>query len=121
MVNLSPAERKAQRKQRAETLFKQGFSQEQIAVLFGVSQSTIRDDLATLVETTNVKGQGKDTLGRKKSTGRPRNSGTKRAGPQPQRKTTTPAIEQAAAELVLDEGKTLAEVAARMLSLSRPD
>jgi hypothetical protein len=38
-----------------------------MAKLLGVSQSTIRDALSTLVETTNVKGQGKDTLGRRKS------------------------------------------------------
>jgi hypothetical protein len=39
-----------------------------IATQLGVSQYTISKDLETLLVTNNVKGQGKDTRGRKKST-----------------------------------------------------
>lgn len=71
---LSVTDRKAQRKSIVEKLARQGFPQEQIATQLGVSQKTISRDLATLDIMTNVEDRGKDTLGRRKSTGRPRNS-----------------------------------------------
>lgn len=63
---------KARRLPLVEALAKQGYTQQAIAMQLGVSQKTISNDLVTLVTVTNVKGQGKDTKGRKKSTGRRR-------------------------------------------------
>lgn len=57
-----------------EQYAKQGYTQEVIAMQLGVGQKTVSRDLETLVAATNVKGQGKDTLGRKKSPGRPKGS-----------------------------------------------
>jgi len=54
-----------------EQLAKQGYTQDAIAMQLGVSQNTIHHDLETLSMIDNVKGQGKDTRGRKRSTGRP--------------------------------------------------
>ena len=51
-TDLPSEKRKAQRKPLAEQLYRQGFTQEQIAAQFGVSQSTIRDDLDGLVPPT---------------------------------------------------------------------
>jgi DNA invertase Pin-like site-specific DNA recombinase len=73
-VNLSPAERKAQRKQRATMLYQQGFTEENIALLFGVSQSTIRDDLSDLVVAT--KSKHAKTKSNPKGAGRPKGSYT---------------------------------------------
>jgi len=95
---------KERRRPIVEQLAKQGYTQDAIATQLGVSQKTISNDLETLVSVTNVKGQGKDTRGRKRSTGRPR------GGPKPERRTTTPAIEATAASLVLDQGKTYDQV-----------
>jgi hypothetical protein len=67
---LSLTDRKAQRKPIAEKLYKQGFKHEAIATQLGMDVRTIYRDLETFVSMSNVKGQGKDTLGRKKSTGR---------------------------------------------------
>lgn len=70
--DLTPAEQRVQRARKAKDMAERGFTHEQIAKQFGVSRVTITTDLLTLSESDNVKGQGKDTLGRKKSTGRPR-------------------------------------------------
>lgn len=73
---LSPTKRRGERKRRAKVLrVERGFTEQQIAELFGVGQATISRDLGTLSEMDNAKGQGKDTLGRKRSPGRPRGSG----------------------------------------------
>jgi hypothetical protein len=47
--------------------------------------------------TDNVKGQGKDTFGRKRSTGRPSETKAKRTGPQPDHRHDAP---EGAARLV---------------------
>src|SRR6516164_1129831 len=60
-----------------EQLAKQGYTQQAIAMQLGVDQATISRDFPTLCIVHNVKGQGKDTLGRTRSTGRPKGS-TKR-------------------------------------------
>jgi transposase len=73
-AELSPADRKAQRQAVAVKLRGQGFTVEAIATQLGVSKSQISNDLATFPQNGNVKGQGKDTRGRKRSTGRPRNN-----------------------------------------------
>jgi hypothetical protein len=48
-ANLAPDDRKAQRKPVAELLFKQGFTQDQIATQLGVSQQMISKDLSGLL------------------------------------------------------------------------
>jgi len=63
---------KERRRPLVEQLAKQGYTQEAIAIQLGVSQQVISKDYATLLLGGNVKGQGKDTRGRKKSTGRPK-------------------------------------------------
>jgi len=90
-----------------EQLAKQGYTQGAIAIQLGVSQNTIHHDLETLSIIDNVKGEGKDTLGRKRSTGRPKGGGGKHTGPQPARRTDVPQ----AAELVLDRGMTYDQAA----------
>lgn len=72
---LSSSERKLQRQPLARKLHDQGFSPEDIAKQFGVDVRTIYRDLETFDSVSNAKGDGKDTLGRKKSTGRPKGSG----------------------------------------------
>jgi hypothetical protein len=96
----------ARRRPIVEQLRKQDYSQQAIARQLGVSQDTISNDCETLTTVVNVKGRGKDTLGRKKSAGRPKGSGQRRSGPQPARRTTEPQKAQAAATLVLDRGMT---------------
>jgi hypothetical protein len=61
---------KERRRPLVEQLRTQGYAQQAIAMQFGVNQARIARDL-TLCSTHNVKGQGKDTLGRKRSTERP--------------------------------------------------
>lgn len=74
---LSSSERKEQRKPLARKLYEQGFTLEEIAKQFGVTHKTISLDLKDICTSgTNVKvDRGVDTLGRKKSTGRPKGSG----------------------------------------------
>ena len=60
---------KERRRPLVEQLAKQAYTQEAIARQLGVSQMTISRDIETLNIVFNVKGQGKDTRGRKKSTG----------------------------------------------------
>lgn len=95
---LSPSERKLQRQPLARKLYGQGFSPENIASQFGVDARTIYRDLETFDSVSNVKGDGKDTLGRKKSTGRPK-------GSKARRKNELPSAELAAKK-ILDEGKS---------------
>jgi hypothetical protein len=71
---LSPNARKVKRQALAEQLYRQGFTMEQIGTQFGVSEKTISKDLEHYTSGYNVKGQGKDTLGRQKSPGRPKDS-----------------------------------------------
>jgi IS30 family transposase len=79
---LPPDQRtKERRRPLVETLAKQGYTQEAIAMQLGVSHQTVGRDLETLSIVDNVKGQGKDTRGRKKSTGRPKGSSKKRETP----------------------------------------
>jgi transposase len=87
---------KERRRPLVEILAKQGYTQEAIAMQLGVSHQTVGRDLETLSIVDNVKGQGKDTLGRKKSTGRPKGR---------QRKTTADQDAQIAGA-ILDSGKT---------------
>jgi transposase len=68
-ADLTPAERTAKRKAEAERLYKQGFTMEQIAKLFGVSHMTIARDLEsfnTALKPPRPKG------GRPKSSTKPR-------------------------------------------------
>lgn len=94
---------KERRRPIVEALAKQGYVQAAIAMQLGVSQDTVSRDIATLTTVVNVKGQGKDTLGRKRSTGRPKRQTKPRTAP-------APADAQKMAEAVLDEGKTLEQV-----------
>jgi transposase len=74
MWAVMPAEnRKTQRKPIAERLYAQGFTMEAIATQLGVSVETVSQDLKTFSGDRKMSpDQGTDTLGRKKSTGRPR-------------------------------------------------
>jgi uncharacterized protein YerC len=106
---------KERRRPIVEQLAKQGYTQEAIALQLGVSVMTISRDIKTFNTVLNVKGQGKDTLGRKRSTGRPKGEGRPkssepRGGPKPERRTITRSTEQIAASLVLDDGKTYDQV-----------
>src|SRR5262249_10360919 len=69
---------KERRRPIVEQLAKQGYTQQAMATQLGVDQKTISRDLETLGILPNVKGQGKDTRGRKRSTGRPKGSGGRR-------------------------------------------
>lgn len=93
-ANMPPADRKAQRKPIAEKLYKQNFTMEQIATQLGVTTWTISKDLKEFspeVKTSRPKG------------GRPK-------GSKPKRKYQD--VEGVVATLVLDEGKTHAQVRA---------
>lgn len=102
---LTPAQKREQRKAKAEQLYKQGFTEQQIAYQFGVSTETVSQDLKTFSGDRKMSERGKDTLGRKKSTGRPKGS-TKRAAPTPHKK-------QDQVEALMDQGMTMTEIAAR--------
>src|SRR6516162_9078825 len=71
---------KERRRPMVEQLAKQRYTQDAIAIQLSVDQATISRDLETLCTVHNVKGQGKDTLGRKRSTGRPKGSKQSRRG-----------------------------------------
>jgi len=71
-ASLSEPDRKAQRKPVAEKLYRQGFTMETIATQLGVSPMTISKDISTFKQSLNVNDRGQDTLGRKRSTGRPK-------------------------------------------------
>jgi transposase len=75
---LSPSDRKLQRQPLARKLQEQGFTPEQIATQFGVSIPTIYRDL-DISHGDKCRDRGTDTLGRKKSTGRPRSETNQRA------------------------------------------
>src|SRR5262245_3884283 len=94
-ATLSTEDRKAQRRPVAEQLYKQGFTMEAIATQLGVHKATIARDLKDIVAIcNNVKpDRGTDTLGRKKSTGRPKGT-TKR------RKNTSAPAETAAKSIL---------------------
>lgn len=102
-ANLPATDRKTRRKPIAVQLYKQGFTQEQIATQLGVSHQTIGRDIEGL--------SMMDKPPRPKG-GRPpgKRQATRRTGPDP-------AIEQQLAEAVLDEGMTL-ERAAEAFDLS---
>src|SRR5262245_38125789 len=88
---------KERRRPVVEMLSKQGYSQDAIALQLGVSQPTVARDIETLFMMNNVKGQGTDTRGRKKSTGRPKGSGGGQSGKQ-----RSTAKSDKAVEIVLD-------------------
>jgi hypothetical protein len=73
-ANLSPADRKAQRKAIAEQLYKQGFTMEQIATQLAVAKGTISKDLAGIVSNRNNSKPTK-TASNPKGAGRPKGSG----------------------------------------------
>jgi transposase len=99
-------QRTAQRRRPiVEKLAKQGYTQDAIAMQLGVDQRTVGRDLETLGTLPNVKGHGKDTLGRTRSTGRPKGSSNRK----PETRATTPAQDKAIAKRVLDEGKSSEE------------
>jgi len=90
---------KERRRPLVEQLVKQGYTQEAIAMQLGIGQSTVQRDIETLPNVGNVKGQGKDTRGRKRSTGRPK--GRKERPHKSDANTQTQA-----AKLFLDDGLT---------------
>jgi hypothetical protein len=92
---------------------------EAIGKIVAVSAMTISRDLADIL--TDVKmskpDRGTDTIGRKKSPGRPKGppkekkAKAKRTGPKPERQKYTSQQEQLAATLVMDKGYTRAQAA----------
>ena len=107
-AGLSPTDRKAQRKPIAERLYKDGLTMEQIATQLGVTHATISNNLREFVSDLQIKKVAK-TASNPKGAGRPKGS-KPRGGPKPERRTNTPAVEQTAASLVLDQGKTYEQV-----------
>lgn len=101
-ADMSPADRKVKRQAIAQTLYKQGFTQEQIATQLGVTQRTISTDLEGL-ETTSKPPRPKG--------GRPKSDGPKRAS-KPRNQTVPAADRPKLAEAVLDQGKTVSATAA---------
>jgi predicted ArsR family transcriptional regulator len=97
-ANLSSVDRKTQRKAIAALLYQEGFTMEQIATQLGVHHSQIVRDLK-FVHSAQIKKA--KTASNPKGAGRPKGT-----GPQPQRRTVSPTVEQTAASLVLDQGKT---------------
>jgi hypothetical protein len=69
---LSPSERRLQRQPLARKLHEQGFTPEAISEQFGVSLATTYRDLDISRDEKCRDDRGTDTLGRKKSTGRPK-------------------------------------------------
>lgn len=103
-VTLSSAEQKAQRAQRAEALYRQNFTEEQIAVLLGVSQQMVSKYLRDLQPGCKLKSV--KTPSNPKGAGRPKG---KRTGPQKERRIDHPE----AARLVLDEDLPYEQAAER--------
>lgn len=93
--DLTPTEQRTERKRVAEKMYKQGFTEQQIATQLGVTQKTISQDLNG-VYTQGINSHRTSKRGRK-GEGRPK--GKRRA-----RNSTV--VEQAVASLVLDQGKT---------------
>lgn len=97
-----------------------GWTMQRIADVLGVSKVMVSKYLADIVnQVNNVKpDRGTDTLGRKKSPGRPKGPPKPpkekkvRTGPKPERHKFDQTQEQLAATKVLDEGKTRAQAAA---------
>jgi hypothetical protein len=85
-ADLSPTDRKAQRKAVAEKLYKQGFTMERIATQLDVSFGTVQNDLSNLSETDKSKSAKTETnpkgAGRPKGSGKPRKSKAKQADGQ---------------------------------------
>jgi ParB-like chromosome segregation protein Spo0J len=80
----------------------QNWKQQEIADAMNVSQKQISRDL-----------EGLDMASKppRPKGGRPKGSGKSRGGPKPERRTTTSAVEQTAASLVLDQKKSYEEAA----------
>jgi uncharacterized protein YerC len=93
--NLSPIDRKAQRKPVAKRLFQEGFTQEAIATQLGVSVMTISRDL-----------EGFNTM---LKPSRPRGGRPKSNKLQPRRRKNISVNAETAARSILDEGKTYPE------------
>ena len=109
--DLSPSEKKAQRKTFSHQLAQQGYTQEEIAKQLGVSQKTISKDLRDLVYTSGINSTRTSTRGRVNE-GRPRGRGGRAGGPQPQRRRTDTTQADAAAQRALDEGVSITRAAA---------
>jgi hypothetical protein len=105
---LSPSERKVQRKAKAEQMYRQGFTMEQIAKQFGVTQQQISLDLANLQVACKSKHAKTET--NPKGAGRHKGS-TK---PREERRRTTRVVEDAAASAVLDKGMTYEQTATQL-------
>lgn len=105
--DLTPAEQRVERGRIAKKMAEQGFTQVQTAKQLGVSQSTIRDDLANLVETTKLKSA--KTATNPKGAGRPKGSTKPRAVRAPK------AVEREEKIASLrDAGLSTAEIAVEM-------
>ncbi len=93
---------KDERQKLAVYLFKaRNWTQQRISEGLGVHQSTVAHYLDDIyADRINVEDRGTDSLGRKKSTGRPK-------GKAPKPHKYPPATEQKAAELHLDNGKSV--------------
>jgi hypothetical protein len=73
-ADMSPDDRKAQRKPVAEKLYRQGFTMEAIATQLAVDQATISRDLSNLCSVHKLKPA--KTASNPKGAGRPKGSGT---------------------------------------------
>lgn len=101
----SPKERAKRRAARAEQLYRQGNTMEQIATQLGVTNQTISNDLRKFPNDLEIKKPAK-TATNPKGAGRPKGNG-KRGRPHKPRN----GQDQAAALLMLDEGKSRVEAA----------
>jgi uncharacterized protein YerC len=106
-ANLPPNDRKAQRKRIAEKLYKQGFTMEQIATQLSVSHMTIVRDLKEFEH--DVQTQPRTSKRGRKGEGRAKGSG-KTNKLNPQRRKNNSVAAEAAAQTILDEGKTYSNV-----------
>ena len=94
------------RKRLAVHLHKYKWSQQRIGDALGVTQQQVSLYLKTLQATCNVsEDRGTDTLGRRKSSGRRR---------KPKQHKYAEEVEQAAAELFLDESRSVVDIAAEL-------
>jgi uncharacterized protein YerC len=100
-ANLSPTDRKAQRKAIVEVLYKQGFTMEVIATQLGVSQRQISRDLEDFNLDAKSKLKPAKTASNPKGSGRPKGTNSRR------RKNTGPDAAEAAKAII--DGKTYKE------------
>lgn len=107
---------KERRRPIVKVLREQGYTQEAIALQLGVSHQTVGRDIETLSMMDNVKGQGKDTLGRKRSTGRPKN--TRKPGEKQKQRSINAKPEdwQRFKEKAEAKGKSAAEILGELIA-----